>query len=81
MKAADLSKAALIADAREKNIAIRDRLAAGERLTLSLGDGGTAQTIVLMPAYAARIRADLLAAFDMRIFENEQALAELGITP
>ncbi|RWF66863.1 hypothetical protein [Mesorhizobium sp.] len=81
MKAADLTKAALIADAREKNVAIRDRLAAGERLTMSLGDGAAVHSIVLMPAYVARIRADLIAAFDARIGENDQALADLGITP
>lgn len=79
MKAADLEKARLIAGARDQNIALRDRLAAGEILSLTIGEGSKSLGIVLMPRYVAGIRADLIAAFDVRIGENDAALAALGV--
>ncbi|RVD65254.1 hypothetical protein [Mesorhizobium sp. M7A.F.Ca.ET.027.03.2.1] len=79
MKATDLEKARLIAGARAQNITMRSRLAAGETLTLCIGDGSDAANIVLMPRYLAEIRSDLIAAFDLRICENDAALGSLGV--
>ncbi|RUU29743.1 hypothetical protein [Mesorhizobium sp. M6A.T.Ce.TU.016.01.1.1] len=79
MKAADLEKARLIAGARTQNIALRDRLADGEVLSLNIGEGSNSLGIVLMPRYVAGIRADLIAAFNLRISENDAALAALGV--
>lgn len=79
MKASDLENARLIAVARGSNKAMRDRLGADEKLTLMVGDGAAASAIVLSPSYVGRIRADLIAALDQRIAENEAALAALGV--
>jgi hypothetical protein len=81
MKAVDLEKARLIAGARDQNVAVRDRLAAGETLTLCIGEGNRISNIVLMPRYLAEIRSDLIAAFNLRIGENDAALAALGVDP
>ncbi|RWC47974.1 MAG: hypothetical protein EOS55_14010 [Mesorhizobium sp.] len=79
MKAGDLEKARLIAGARDQNIAMRDRLAAGEMLTLCIGEGSKTANIVLMPRYLAEIRSDLVTAFNLRIGENDAALLALGV--
>ncbi|RWF02979.1 hypothetical protein [Mesorhizobium sp.] len=79
MKAADLEKARLINNARQQNAAMRTRLADGEVLTLRIGESNGLSAIVLTPAYEARIRADLIAAFDLRISENDAALAAMGV--
>lgn len=79
MKAADLEKARLIAGARDQNVAMRDRLAAGESLSLFIGEGGNISNIVLMPRYLAEIRSDLITAFNLRIGENDAALSALGV--
>ncbi|TIL30015.1 hypothetical protein [Mesorhizobium sp.] len=81
MKAADLEKARLINNARQQNAAMRTRLAGGEVLTLRIGESNGLSAIVLTPAYEARIRADLIAAFDLRIGENDAALAAMGVEP
>ncbi|TIM07590.1 hypothetical protein [Mesorhizobium sp.] len=81
MKAADLEKARLISNARDQNVAMRARLASNEALTLRIGDSNGLSAIVLTPAYEGRIRADLIAAFSLRIGENDAALAALGVEP
>ncbi|RUU48058.1 hypothetical protein EOD08_04090 [Mesorhizobium sp. M6A.T.Ca.TU.002.02.2.1] len=79
MKAADLEKARLINNARQQNAAMRTRLADGEVLTLRIGESNGLSAILLTLAYEARIRADLIAAFDLRISENDAALSAMGV--
>lgn len=79
MKAADLEKARLINTAREQNAAMLARLSDGEALTLRIGESNGPSAIVLTPGYEARIRADLIAAFSLRIGENDAALAAMGV--
>ncbi|MER8540269.1 hypothetical protein NKH17_12520 [Mesorhizobium sp. M1334] len=81
MRAADLEKARLISNARDQNVAMLARLSAGEALTLRIGESNGLSAIVLTPGYETRIRDDLIAAFTLRITENETALAAMGVEP
>lgn len=81
MKAADLEKAVKLARTRAQNVAMRDRLAAYETLTLSIGEGGKASEIVMSVTWIEDIRRALIADFDRHIALNDEALAELGVTP
>ncbi|MCA0025492.1 MULTISPECIES: hypothetical protein [unclassified Mesorhizobium] len=79
MKAADLDKASSLAAARVQNLAMRDRLAAGEPLVLSIGEGGKTSQIVMSSGWLADVRRDLVAAFNLRISENDAALSAMGV--
>lgn len=81
MKIADLAKAQAAAGERAANAAMRDRLMSGERLALMIGQGGDAREIVLSASYLARLRGELVAAFQGRLAENDAALADLGVEP
>lgn len=81
MRAADLDKARRLLEARDQNLAMFNRLEAGEPLSLLVGESGSQSAIVIAPGYAAGIRADLLAAFKGRLAENDAALAGLGVEP
>ena len=81
MRAADLERARRLLEAREQNLAMFRRLEAGEPLSLLVGDSGSQSAIVLSSGYADGIRADLVAAFNGRIAENDTALAALDIEP
>lgn len=79
MKASDLQTASRLTAERALNVKMRERLAASEALTLSIGEGGNASEIVLGRSYLAEIRRDLIIAFDLRIAANDKALAALGV--
>ncbi|RUM97900.1 hypothetical protein EET67_09795 [Pseudaminobacter arsenicus] len=81
MKASDIGRAQKLASELAQNITMRDRLAAGDTLTLAIGQGGNQAVIVLSTNYLASIRADLVAAFDKRIADDRAGLAELGVEP
>lgn len=81
MRAADLAHAQRLVSERAQNIAMRDRLAAGDTLTLAIGAGGNQAVITLTDSYLGGIRADLVAAFELRIANNAAALARLGVEP
>lgn len=81
MKASQLAAAASLVATRKQNVALRQRLAAGEPLRLLVGTGNTDSEIVLSDGYAAEIRSDLLKAFDARIAEDDAALAKMGVEP
>lgn len=79
MKAADLEKAVKLAKTRAQNIAMRDRLAAYETLTLSIGDGGKLSEIVMSVGWVEDVRCALIADFNKHIEANDKALADLGV--
>lgn len=79
MKAAQIETARATLAARQQNAALRQRLASGEPLRLTIGGGNSASEIVLSAGYEKEIRSDLLKAFDARIAENDAVLAELGV--
>lgn len=79
MRAADLTRATALAAARAQNVAMRDRLNAGEALALSIGEGGKASEIVMSSAWLDTVRRDLIAGFTLRIDDNDAALAALGV--
>jgi hypothetical protein len=81
MKAAQIEEARAILALRSTNVALRDRLAGGEPLRLTIGSANAVCEIVLSPGYAAEIRSNLLKAFDARIAENDAALSERGVEP
>ncbi|RWB85941.1 MAG: hypothetical protein EOQ52_20545 [Mesorhizobium sp.] len=81
MKASDLEKAVKLARTRAQNVAMRDRLAAYETLTLSIGDGGKVSEIVMSVSWVEDVRRALIADFNRHIEANDKALAELGVTP
>ncbi|TIX28264.1 hypothetical protein [Mesorhizobium sp.] len=82
MKAADLERATALAEARAQNVAMRDRLAAGERLVLSMGSAtGKTSEIVMAKAWLDGVRRDLIAGFSQRIAENDAALVAIGVEP
>lgn len=79
MRAAELESARRLIEARDQNIAICSRLEAGAPLSLLIGEDGAQSAIILSPAYASGIRADLVAAFKGRIAENDAALGAMGV--
>lgn len=81
MKAGDLINAQKIAEVRAQNVALRDRLSAGDALTLAIGAGGSQMVITLTSSYLARVRSDLVGAFAIRIAENDAALLAMGVEP
>lgn len=81
MKAADLNKAVKLAEERARNVAMRDRLAAFETLTLSIGEGGKTSEIVMSVNWVEDVRRALIADFTRHIERNDKALAELGVEP
>lgn len=79
MKASDLNAAVRSAEERAKDVATRDRLAANEPLKLFLGAGSATVEIAMAAGWAADVRRDLIAAFDLRIKEHDKTLAALGV--
>lgn len=79
MKAADLKGVLRLTQQREKDSAMRDRLAGGAALTLMVGDGADAGAVVLARPYAEQIRADVLASLDRRIDMFTAQLAAFGV--
>ena len=81
MKASDLKRAADLAQSRDRDARLRARLAANEPLCVVIGEGSTQSAILLAPAYATRLRGDLLAAIEARMGEAEEQLFLLGVEP
>lgn len=81
MRAADLTAALEIVRSRAANVALRDRLASGEGLSLLVGQGSEASRIELSAGFRDTIRKTLIDAFERRIADNDAALASMGIEP
>lgn len=82
MKLADLAIARQLAAARAANLALLARLdksAEPLRLCLAGEDGGRDTGIVLTPAYATRIRAEITSEARDRVAGIEQQLKEMGV--
>lgn len=81
MRAGDLSRAAQLVDQLRLARALRDRLVAGERLRLTLGEAGKESEIVLTSGATAEMRRDLVQGFVARIEALEEGLREIGVEP
>lgn len=79
MRAADLSRALKLLAQRDADAAVRDRLAAGDRLTIILGEHAQSVEIVVSRAFSDSIRATLAASFDQRVKATAAELAEMGV--
>jgi hypothetical protein len=81
MKTSDLTRAQKLLDDRSKDQSIMDRMAAGERMRLTIGTGVDESEIVLTPAYLAQIKSDIASALNQRITATGEALQSLGVEP
>lgn len=81
MKAADINRAQTLLDERATAQRLRDRLAAGERIALSVGTGSDKAEIELADSYQQDLRRDFAAALEAKIAAHECALRDLGVEP
>jgi len=81
VKASDLKEAQRLADLRSQHARLLERVEAGEKLRIIVGEGDKASEIVMSASYLAGVKADIHGGLTARVAECDAALERLGGEP